>query len=427
MDRKRIIYLAAAAIIIFLVINPIGGRRRNEVKDRIPMGSIEQETIGSLTDYLKSHHQNPDDYVVGAFASRDIVFVSGTVDSGIIKEHVTFMGSLIPRLHAGGITHLGVFFALFEDQETIDRVVTDTDFDEEKVRQILFNRQVMWGYQEYVDIFRAAWELNRSLSPGAKPFRIVGLNVPYEWQHMVKEADQKDPAIQKLVLSKGLPSRYMADVILREIVDKGEKALIMIDPPHSFTRFRHIAYGENARSSGFSEVRTAGNIVYDRIGERAATVLLHYIWPFEAEVETGCSLALSNPYNLERPVEGYFDAVMYYVDEEFRHAGFSTQGTPFGDLPVDSGVYAEGYDSLTLKEICNGYILFGPLWEYTPVTPIPDFINSGNLDEAIFNFPSPKESLQLSEEREQNVGMMNSMIQGFLQNLDKMLTLFKLE
>jgi hypothetical protein len=69
--------------------------------------------------------------------------------------------------------------------------------------------------------------------------------------------------------------------------------------------------------------------------------------------------------------------------------GFDLKDTPFGKLPGESSIYKFGYDHFTLETIYDGYICQGPISRYVGVTPIKDFINEQNLEEARRRSPNP--------------------------------------
>jgi hypothetical protein len=73
-----------------------------------------------------------------------------------------------------------------------------------------------------------------------------------------------------------------------------------------------------------------------------------------------------------------------------KEAGYDTAGTPLGALPVTSASYLSGYKSLTLSDLCDGYVIQGPLADYQVVTPIVDFVPADRAEQAIRNFPGVK-------------------------------------
>ena len=102
-----------------------------------------------------------------------------------------------------GIYCLGTEFARSEDQHLIDSLLTAPTYDEDLARRITFTQFPFWGYQEYVDIFKAAWELNNSLPENYVKFRILGLNESPEWWHVKTEEDRESHEVMKKVWHGG--------------------------------------------------------------------------------------------------------------------------------------------------------------------------------------------------------------------------------
>ena len=73
------------------------------------------------------------------------------------------------------------------------------------------------------------------------------------------------------IFADGVPDAHMAEVIDREFVQKGEKALVFCGTQHIFTRYRSTEYEKNAAEMKLPETRRAGNIVYR--GDRRPGVL----------------------------------------------------------------------------------------------------------------------------------------------------------
>ena len=376
---------------------------------------VNNEVIETLSEYISNHRQTPEEYITNTFRNRDILFFGGISDSSFSREYIEFVQNMIPHLHSNGITNLGMEYALYDDQEMIDRLINEgADFDEDAARNILFNRHVMWGYREYVDLFRAVWEFNRKLPVNRKPFRIIGLNIRHDWQHLGKKGDEENKEILKKIFSRGLPSSFMAETIQRELIDKGEKALVIGSSRHMVTRYRNIKYGESVRENELGETRGAGNIVYDSTGYKSATILLHYFWYDE-----------KSQFQMDRPVEGVFDALIMNMGDGAVRVGFDTTGTPFGNLPIKTGEYTYGYNNLKFEDLCDGYIILGPLNMYTAVTPIPDFINSGNIETALINIPAPKDSLSDSKDISETIAILNEQIEIATQYVTKSFSLFE--
>jgi len=366
-----ILVVLAAALFLF---NPLKLLQNRSATARRP--TVEQALLSSLVRDADSRSLAPADYIVRCFDGHDVVFLGEFYK---ISQHVRLVSSLIPRLASAGVKNLGFEYALADSQKDIDALLGALSWDENRARGVLMDWIPTWGYQEYIDILKAAWELNRGLPKGAAPFRVVGLNVRQNWELLKTEKDARDPATVQRIFAYGIPDAYMAEVIQREFTSRGAKALVFCGAQHSFTRYRSREYEKQAADMRLAETRRTGNIVFDRIGGRAFTVMLHAPWP-DKTARTGLAWAAG----------GVIDALIEKLPPERRNAGYDTAGTPLGGLPVTSPSYLAGYKSLALSDLCDGYVILGPLSDYRAVTPIADFVPADRAEQAVRNFPGVK-------------------------------------
>jgi hypothetical protein len=345
-----------------------------------PAREIDPQVLEGLKNYVEHNHLPPEEYLVGKFADHDVIFL-GEVHR--IKHDVDFVMGLVPYLHENGIYFLGTEFARREDQRLIDSLLAGPEYDETLAREITFRQSPFWGYQEYVDIFKAAWEVNRRIEEKARidedaeRFRILALNDSPEWWHIEKEVDRDDGAVMKKVWAGGGENLW-ARVILDSAVARGNKILVHCGIHHAFTEYKQPVY-VGGKFLRFDDSR-AGNHVFREIGKRAITVFMHAGW----YAEKGYTM------DVVRPADGIIDAAMELLEDRYLPVGFDTRGTPFGDLPGETSVYKHGYDTFTLATFCDGYIYHMPFAEFECVTPILDFVNDSNIDRARKNASNPR-------------------------------------
>jgi hypothetical protein len=334
---------------------------------------VDSETLARLKTYVETHPMSPADFILDKFTDHDVIFL-GEVHR--VKHDVALVRDLLPLLYEHGIYSLGTEFGRRIDQDLIDSLITSPEYDEALAERITLQQYVFWGYQDYVDIYRAAWYLNRSLPEGGRPFRILGLNNSPDWSQVTDSGGRESGMVMKLVWH-GETEEDWARVILDTVVARGEKILVYSGMHHAFTHYRQpvVADGEFIR---FGDVRM-GNYVFDKIGDRAMCIFLHGPWsPFDGYDQ-----------GVVRPADGAIDQAMAGVDRKFLPIGFDTRGTPFGDLPGSTSVYCHGYENFKLSDFCDGYIYTMPFSEYQGVTPIPDFINESNIEYARAQSPDP--------------------------------------
>jgi uncharacterized iron-regulated protein len=336
---------------------------------KLPIPEMPAAQQQELTSYLKAHWKTPEDYVVDKFATYDLVFIG---EYHRIKHDPELIQALIPRLYKAGVRNLGLEFTCSEDQEKVDALLASTAYDENLVRY-LFRQYTPWPYVEYMDIYRRAWELNRSLPASAPRFRVVNLGYKPNFRAL-REGHPED---WRNVWQKGDPDEFMAQVILKEFVAPGRKALIYSGMHHAFTRYHQPIYDfDHAKFIRFNQTRM-GNIVHDKVPAKVFTIFLHSPWPTRKSSEESAY-----------PAAGLIDRVMQDLPD--KRVGFDVQGSPFGRLRDPNTYYAFGYEDFTLDAYTDGYIFQKAFSDYAGVTTDKDFITAKELPEILENFPNPQ-------------------------------------
>lgn len=338
-------------------------------------GNSVSETVDKLEDYVVEHHQTPEEYVVSKFADHDIVILG---ERHRLKHDVKLVRDLIPLLHEAGVYHLGSEFADWADQPLIDSLLALPEYDEALARQIQFNEWPWWGYQDYIDIYRAAWEVNRNRPEGTPPFRVIGLSARTDWSYVRTPEDLKDRATRAKIFPEGDVDEHMARVIEREFVAQNQKALIYSGHSHAFTRYHQPAYNFEKGELVRLNERRMGNLVYAAIGDRCFNIFLHTPW----YAATGYS-----DYVLA--CDGAIDSLIARLPDSLRRAGFDAVGTPFAELTGESSVWKYGYPDFRLRDFCDGYIIQMPLKQYEGVAVAEGFINEQNRVAAILQKGNP--------------------------------------
>ena len=336
--------------------------------------TIDQKVTSSLIEYIKTHYQTPEEYVISKFKDHDIVFLG---EWHRIRHDPELVQALVPLLYNAGVRYLGYEFARRLDQPLIDSLLNAPRYDEQLARRVVFKNFVHWGYQEYVDLFKAAWTLNHGLPAGSRRFRILGLNNSPDWS-VIKTEEDRDKREVMLNVWHGETEEDWAKVLCDVVIGQGEKALVYCGIHHAFTEYRQ-PIAVDGKFIRFGDVRV-GNAVFAKIGKRAITINLHAPW---VNVE-----GYEKPPVL--PADGYIDAVLNELEPKYQRVGVDLKGTPFGKLPGETSLYKFGYDHFTLETIYDGYICQGPFSSYKGVTAIRDFVTKENLEEARAQSPNPR-------------------------------------
>ncbi len=310
-----------------------------------------QET--DLKIYLDNNWKSPENYIIDKFDNYDYVFIG---EYHRIKHDVELIKDLIPRLYKKGIYNLGFEFGNYQYQHLSDCLLNLTHFDRKLARKIMFKSLPTWNYKEYIDIYETAWVVNHSEhSDNNKTFRIINLSADY------------DPCKEGGAWKDIDPDVFMGNVILNEIVNKNEKALIYSGIHHAFTKYKFPIYDEQIDSLEGYGIRM-GNIVYDKVKDKSFTIFLHSPWPSAKD------------YNKTvLPVEGIIDSLMKQYDN--KRVGFDVIKSPFGKLTSPNSYYKYGQSNFTLDKFCDGYIYQKELKNYQPMTIEKNFFTENNLQE----------------------------------------------
>jgi hypothetical protein len=407
--RNRTIWLIVIVVAAFFIIDPF----QLLTTKAMPEYRTTDEMRTSISEFLAGS-ASPDDFLAEMLDRYDVVMLapSGFRNPEYVKQQVDFLVDAIRTIHRVGATVIGFEYGAKRDQDRIDQLVTDTYFDEQLASDILFDYQVTAGYQEYIDVYRAVWQLNRSLSEDEEPLRIVALSNPPNYTAIESTTDVENPDVMRRVFAEGSPDAQIAETILQDIVPSADKAVVFTQAQHAFTRFEQESYTAGMANLGFANERTAGNLVYTALGDRVATVVMH--GPIEDRRPR-----LGYGY----PLGGLVESGIESLDAVNRRRGFLTADFPTPEAPIVSTVVQEGRDSeILFSEYTDGYIVLGAIGDYVPLTAIPDFITEDRLATAIRNFPGANPN---AGREEVTVSQMNEFIAGTAQAMQQIFDAFK--
>lgn len=167
---------------------------------------------------------DPIDGVVEAFKSHHVVMLPGGHGSRLFHD-LLLAAARDPRLQ-GTLTDIVVEFGSSRYQDLIDRFMRGEEIPDKALRQAWQNT-VMAGVVNdgpYVEEFyRAIRALNATL-PQEKRYRVLGGDPPIDWEHVTTKAD-----VRKWVVRR---DTFAADLIHREVVERGRRALVVYGQGH---------------------------------------------------------------------------------------------------------------------------------------------------------------------------------------------------
>lgn len=302
-----------------------------------------------LLEWWQSHGSSPIDYVTTRFADHDWVFLG---EYHRIRDDVRLVVELIPRLHGDTrVRHLAMEFLCSEQTDRANELVTAPAFDRRRAIDFFRSQFVNWSYEEYLDIFRSAWQSNRERAAERGPFQLVGLHPcpDYEVMHYGEQA----AAAREREKLDGY-DRHMAATLESQLLSHDLPALVFTGIAHSTAKFIEYRHGTE------DPLTRMGNLVYtDPYRDRMFFIALHApFWDAGTETEI-------------YPFDGILDRLMR---DHGRSIGFDVAGSPFGAL-VHGNRSPFAITAYTFGELYDGYIIWStPLKQTVGVTCIEDWI-----------------------------------------------------
>jgi hypothetical protein len=330
-------------------------RRHAVVEPAPPEPELTEEELRQ-----RSGLASPEDYLAELTSLHQVVMLG---DRRGVSQHVELVASMVGPLWRHGVRNLAWEYTHTRRQADLDALLTAADWDHAAAADLFVDLLgIGFGYQEYLDVLHAAWSFNRSLDAEAPPFRVVALGLP----SYVEDPDLLDGrSASEVVLRnwwlggdyRDVTAVHVANVLTREVVRHGERALAYLDVSRTTTRLLEWTDGRPHVSPG--------NLLYNWIGEGVQRVLLH------GALDDAAVLA-----GVERLVEGSPDGVPTF--------GVDLDVSTIGDVPVRSivGSVDGGSEPLRLGDVADGYVYLLPREEWRPVSLADDFLRADNLAEA---------------------------------------------
>lgn len=388
-SRIMIFILIAAALFLFL--DPFGLFRSGG--NARPF--VNSDNATSYARYLKDAAQAADSYLLEAVRSHQIVYLS---ELGGVADEIGFLNQVLPDLvQEGGLNAIGLYFLLAADQAEIDRLMTGVSFDTALADKLLFNRLVLWGYREYRDLLETAWRINQTAS-----LKVLGLNLAQDYSQIVSEDDVRDPEKVKTILSNGIPDRVMSRALINWFQQNPNgKVLNYIVREQGFPRLDSHFYGAQLEAWGYENERTFARLVHEAGYNDDFALTFHSAWPSS---QSAGQIA----YPASGAVDAAFDVLKGAGEAPELPVGFDVAG-PLADVGIVGSLYDYGFEEEgepKFSWLFDGYLVLKPYAELSKVTPIPNFINEGNFEEALRRFPGP-------DPRNATVDGLNSYMAGY--------------
>lgn len=417
--------MAAAVFIIFDPLSLI------TAKPHPPTPQIHEEQATELGKKLKAEALPAQKALLELFLQKQVLLLG---DFMFIKEEGEFLAGLVKDLPGAGVAILAVDFLLADDQPAIDALLEATVFDEARARDLLARRNPFLANRQYLAIMRSAWETRQKSQGSTEPFRLLGLNIAWDFAAIQSGQSAGTSPDLKKIFPRGLPDEAMAKTLVDTVLSKGSKALVFTMRDSSISRFDDPSYQQQTSLFDLGNPKRMGRILFDLYPGQIATVFFHGPWQNAA-----------SPLTLGYPAGGVVDAALRSLPkDQWPELPFALDldNGSFGSWTVRDSDYvaprqlrimvadpanpgnqiektipAPQAQERQFREFSSLYIVLGAIGSLNPYEAIPDLVTSANL-------PTVQKFIPLGTPERDSPPALNNMIAQQGQRIREILVQF---
>jgi hypothetical protein len=167
---------------------------------------------------------DPVDGILDAFKTHEVVMLPG--GHGGKRGHDLLLRILRDTRTPGLVTDVVVEFGTSRYQDVIDRFIRGDAIPDATLRHVWQDTTIPGVTNDgpYVEEFyRAVRAMNADL-PKEKRYRVLGGDPPIDWDNIVTAADLRKWTVRR--------DTFAADLIHRDVVERGRRALVVYGPAH---------------------------------------------------------------------------------------------------------------------------------------------------------------------------------------------------
>jgi len=318
------------------------------------------------TYLLHIDNLNPFKYVADKFDTHSVVFLG---EQHKRKQDLDFFNELIPYLYqTKGIKIIGWEFGAANYQAQADSIVTASEFDRAKTIAIMRNTSYNWCYEEYLDVFKTIWQLNKTILQDSDKVKFLQLNKPY----VPKRWDSMNDSI-RLRERKTSFDNILPGIIEEEVILKNKKVLIYCGWTHSLTKFQTPKFFFFKEKEG-----RAGERLFNKYHNLVCQLWL--VASFPPRWWQYKELINSKDVKYVYPFDAVFNQLYDTLKRPF---AVDADNSYFANLKDYNSFYAfDRWNGVKLKNFCDGCIMLNSFDKIEPVDVIPDWVTTNEeLDE----------------------------------------------
>jgi hypothetical protein len=375
-----IVFIAIVLVIIFL--DPLN----IENFEPFDQEDLRGEELDAYRPSFDQDRQDPYALVLKEFQEKGVIIAGSFSQYAVLRDEARFVSRLIPQLADTGLELIAIQELRVQDNVQISDLMNQANFNEALAKQLIFQWNPIWAYEETLALLRAIWETKTSINPN---LRVIGLSIDQDFSVLNTVDDLQNPEKIKQVMAPGNPEEVMAKIIIDEVFETGKKALILVERNHSFHRFQEPELRIQMEQLEIAETRQMGKILWDAYPNKFAVIGFHSPWPNNLSQSRAT-----------RPVRGVFDSFLKADNDQDIVTqfpfGIDLRSSKLGEVPIRGSNYSIGLEntetgsSLQFNDMMDIYIVLSELKNLRVSNIIPEFINEENLEKAKETFPGVK-------------------------------------
>ena len=344
-----------------LVAHPYHNRNKSELKE---ISSLTMADDSLLINWFRKNHETPSDYTIRIASNHSITILGENHGN---KTYLDFLNKIIPDLYyKAGIRCIAMEAIPESMNNKIEKLVTANVYDDRLELEIARSQPWhIWGSKGYWDVLKTVWRLNNSIPKNENHMRIVGIDTDWDGPTFALTGIGEDglkniPFSEKFKLftiSDDLVKLIYRDEIMagnieKEIIEKGDKAIVWIGANHSF-----INYGQprGSQIKVIQEANRMGVILYQKYGSKISQIMLHS--------DNSDSLFLDKLLTRDIYKQG------------LTPIGFSTKHSPMAMLRDSNSYYYSRQPTVAFSDIAQGYIFIKPSDKFEQCSWMKDYIS----------------------------------------------------
>ena len=324
-----------------------------------------------FVNWLDKNAQTPEDYALQTAATHQITLFGEIHENA---DNLQFFNKIIEPLYfKSGIRVIAMEVIPASMNKKVDILVNGKTYDSKLALEIARSQcWKMWGFKEYWDVLETVWKLNRSLPKDAQRMMVVGLDGDWELPNisllgLSQDSKGRSPFWEKFrffSVIKDIPTQLYRDEMMarnieREVIDKNQKAVVLIGFNHTLINYTNAEIKNNKIVA-----------VKPRFGVLLSQKYKNKV--FQIELFQRLDINEEN-IKCKSSIDAFLDSVM--SKRKNQPVGFTIAASPFDKIRDSCSMFFTKFPAISYGDIAQGLIFLKPFNERKQCTWLKGYIS----------------------------------------------------